>query len=56
MLLSRMSVLVEVGLVLTLSCYCKFWVFIVSQDHHFYIRKGSSIFNYLQCCSLLSLV
>lgn len=41
-----MSVLVEVGLVLTLSRYCRFGVFIVSQDHHFYKRKGSSFFNY----------
>lgn len=40
-----MIVLVEVGLLLTLSCYCKFWVFIVIQNHHFYIRKGSSIFT-----------
>lgn len=43
-------------LVLTSSCYCKFRVSTLSQDHHLDIRKGSCVSNYLQCSSLLCLI
>lgn len=43
-------------LVLTSSCYCKFRVSTLSQDHRLDIRKGSCVSNYLQCSSLLCLI
>lgn len=56
MLLSRMTVLAEVGLVSTLSCIVRFgFPYSAKRPSFFYIREWSSICKYLQRCSSLTL-
>lgn len=48
MLPQRMTVFVEVGLASTLSCYCEFWVFIVS---HFFTTQSAVSYSSLKTFS-----